>query len=211
MWIMLRFGGKLQAHFVLLGASFSRSPWKQCAPLLGGYTSPLKVMFAVTRKLPICPLPLLSILWEDTWSLWNTQFPIILLTYFTKLWKFSPETIMTVVAAKWWFFSNPIHVVATILLCGNAFLSPFISLACFILWVVIHYYHFLFWCSKCTSLWYWEPLHAGSVSFCHIPIILWVTSLFSVTTGSSGEKIFLSLTHLISAISPMFQVPVVEE
>lgn len=37
--------------------------------------------------------------------------------------------------------------------------------------VIIHFYHYLFWCLNCPESGQWEPLQAASVSFRHFPII----------------------------------------
>ena len=57
-----------------------------------------------------------------------------------------------------------------------------------LLWVVICYYHYLFWCSNCSHCGHWDPLHTGSCASLIVLILFWIFTYFLILKDTPGSS-----------------------
>lgn len=142
------------------------------------------------------------------WDYMNILFPNNLsLIGFSIHWWFLPESIITLLAVKWWFSNS---IIPSICLNGHPFVKNFPSshlypLCTVLLWThwfpfaIIHYYHYSLWSSSYPKFSQWESLPASPLSFGCVPIV-WALPCFLHLRMLQAH--FVPSPCLESAISP---------
>lgn len=134
------------------------------------------------------PFVLISIWGESSEDYLNILSPLNFLpTNCNILWWFLPKLFITMMVNKCNFQTPPYNSLLIYLFefhhkeelfLSSIYLFVLIKLYLrglvdfyFMQWVVIHFYHYLFWFLNCPKSGQWEPLQAASVSFWHFPFI----------------------------------------